>query len=71
MKIETFYKEIFLNLEYKNFIESEESKLKEKNENNEKYIQKLKKMTENFIEDNYYLSKKRKNNPLFITNNDN
>ena len=71
MKIETFYKEIFLNLEYKNFIESEESKLKEKNENNEKYIQKLKKMTENFIEDNYYLSKKRKNNSLFITNNEN
>ena len=66
MKIETFYKEIFLNLEYKKFI-----KLEEKNENNEKYIQKLKKMTENFIEDNYYLSKKRKNNPLFIINNDN
>ena len=71
MKIETFYKEIFLKSEYKNFIESEESKLKEKNENNEKYIQKLKKMAENFIEDNYYLSKKRKNNLLFITNNDN
>ena len=69
MKIETFYKEKFLKSEYKKFIESEESKLKEKNENNEKYIQKLKKMTENFIEDNYYLSK-RKNNSLFITNND-
>ena len=71
MKIETFYKEIFLKSYYKKFIEKEESKLKEKNENNEKYIQKLKKMTENFIEDNYYLSKKRKNNLLFITNNDN
>ena len=74
MKIETFYKEIFLKSYYKNFIKSEESKLKEKNggdENNEKYIQKLKKMTENFIEDNYYLSKKRKNNSLFITNNEN
>jgi hypothetical protein len=71
MKIETFYKEIFLKSYYKKFIEKEESKLKEKNENNEKYIQKLKKMAENFIEDNYYLSKKRKNNPLFITNNDN
>ena len=71
MKIETFYKEIFLKSYYKNFIEKEESKSKEKNEYNEKYIQKLKKMTENFIEDNYYLSKKRKNNLLFITNNDN
>ena len=71
MEIKTFYKEIFLNLEYENFIKLEECKLKEKNENNPKYIQKLKKMTENFIEDNYYLSKKRKNNSLFITNNEN
>jgi hypothetical protein len=69
MEIKTFYKEIFLNLEYKNFIKLEECKLNEKNENNPKYIDKLKKMTENFIEDNYYLSK-RKNNSLFITNND-
>ena len=74
MEIKTFYKEIFLKLEYKNFIQSQ---IKFEN-NNFNYIQKLKEKTKNFIEDydyvqnekKNYLSKKRNNNSMFIIDND-
>ena len=74
MTIETFYKEIFLKKYLDEFIEENIKK-----ENDENYIQKLKKSAENLIEyykneeneNKNYLSKKRKNKPIFVIDNKN